>query len=285
MRNTTHRIQANGLTHFVCDSGDEAAPTAILLHGFPDTSDIWTAMTPMLVAAGFRVIAPDLRGFGESDIAARKADYEINAGAIPDILKIMDVLNISRAHVVGHDFGAPVAWSLAAQYPERFTTLAALSVGHPRAYLRAGSQQLKMSWYIVFHQLRGVCEATYRYKNWMFLRRHWAAHPDIETAITNLKRLGRLTAGLNWYRANLSIARMLRPPKWGAFGEETVRIPTLGLWSDGEKYLTERQMKLSKDYVEAPWRYQRIDGASHWIPGDRPQQCAKMLIDHWRNTP
>lgn len=285
MRNTTHHIQANGLTHFIRDSGDEGAPAAILLHGFPDTSDIWAAMTPMLAAAGFRIIAPDLRGFGESDMAARKADYDINAGAIPDILEIIGVLNIDRAHIVGHDFGAPVAWSLAAQYPERFTTLAALSVGHPRAYLRAGPQQLKMSWYILFHQLRGVCEAAYRFNDWMFLRRHWTAHTDIETVIANLTRPGRLTAGLNWYRANLSLARMVRPPKWGAFGEETVRIPTLGLWSDGEKYLTERQMKLSEDYVEAPWRYQRISGASHWIPSDKPSECAEALIEHWRATP
>ncbi len=257
----------------------------ILLHGFPDTSEIWAAITPKLVAAGFRIIAPDLRGFGETDMAARTADYEINAGAIPDILKIMDILNIPRAHIVGHDFGAPVAWSLAAQYPKKFATLAALCVGHPRAYLHAGPQQLKMSWYILFHQLLGVCEASYRFNDWMFMRRHWAAHPDIDGAIANLKRPGRLTAGLDWYRSNLSIARMIRPPKWGAVGEETVRIPTLGLWGDGEKYLTEKQMKLSRTYVEAPWRYQRIDGASHWIAADKPHECAEALIRHWRNTP
>ena len=284
MRNKIHRIEANDLTHYVSDSGSEAAPAAILLHGFPDSSAVWDKVTPLLVDTGFRIIAPDLRGFGETDMAARKPDYEINAGAIPDILKIIEVLKIDKAHIVGHDFGAPVAWSLAAQYPEKFATLTAMSVGHPRAFLMGGRRQALMSWYILFHQLRGICEAAYRFNDWMFLRRHWAALSDVEGAIANLSRPGRLTAGLNWYRANLSFARMIRQPEWGAYGEETVRIPTLGLWSDGEKYLAEKQMMASRKFVEAPWRYERIEGASHWIPADKPEKCAELLIGHWRSV-
>jgi len=128
LRQLAHHIEANSLTHFVRDSGGEDAPVAVLLHGFPDSSEVWNAVTPLLVAEGFRVIAPDLRGFGETEIPARLADYDIQTGATVDVIAILDHLKITRAHLVGHDFGAPVAWALAAQRPDRFISLAALSV-------------------------------------------------------------------------------------------------------------------------------------------------------------
>ena len=108
-----HRISANGLTHFIRDSGSENAPAALLLHGFPDSSAIWDFLTPILVEKGYRIIAPDLRGFGQSDMAARKKDYDLNTGSIPDMVELMRALDVERAHLVGHDFGAPVAWGLA----------------------------------------------------------------------------------------------------------------------------------------------------------------------------
>ena len=282
MRTVAHRIESNGLTHFVRDTGEEGAPVALMLHGFPDSSALWDKVTPFLIDAGFRVIAPDLRGFGETDIAPDHDAYDIYSDIIPDALDILRVLNIERAHVVGHDFGAPVAWGLAANQPEIFKSLTAISVGHVRAYLKAGPQQYAMSWYILMHQMKGVCEALYRFNDWALFRRHWSSHGDAQAAINLLSRPGRLTAGLDWYRVNISLGRMLRPPPPGTFGEEAVRIPTLGIWSDGEKYLSERQMILSKDYVEAPWRYARIDGASHWIPYEKPEELAAELIRHWR---
>jgi len=282
MRAVAHRIEANGLTHFVRDTGDEDAPVALLLHGFPDSSALWDKVTPSLVDAGFRVIAPDLRGFGETDMAPSHDAYDIHSDIIPDVLGILRALNIERAHVAGHDFGAPVAWGLAANHPDIFKSLTAISVGHVRAYLKAGPQQYAMSWYILMHQMKGVCEALYRFHDWALFRRHWSSHGDAQAAINLLSRPGRLTAGLNWYRVNISLGRMLRPPPPGTFGEEIVRIPTLGVWSDGEKYLSERQMILSDAYVEAPWRYCRINGASHWIPYEKPEELAAELINHWR---
>ena len=280
----THRIVANGLTHFVRDSGDEHAPAAILLHGFPDSSAVWSKVTPLLVAGGFRVIAPDLRGFGETDIPARLADYDIQTGAAVDVVAILYHLKIERAHIVGHDFGAPVAWALAAQKPERFLSLAALSVGHTRAFLKAGAEQKRRSFYILVHQLRGVCEWLYRRDDWALLRRHWDAARDIEDVIAQLSRPGRLTAGLNWYRANISLRRMLFPPAIGEFGDERVPVPTLGVWSDGEKYLVEAQMTGSGAYVDALWTYERIDGASHWLQVDAPDKLAALLLRHWRQA-
>jgi len=281
MPQTTHRIEANGLTHFIRDSGDEAAPAVILLHGFPDSSSVWNLLTPLLVEKGFRVIAPDLRGFGETDMAARVEEYDLRKGAARDVIAIMDALKIERAHLVGHDFGAALAWSLAAEYPTRFYTLSALSVGHPRAFMKAGPEQKRRSFYILVHQLRGICEWLYARNDFAALRRQWTAKADIDDAIALLARPGRLTAGLNWYRANLPLSRMLRPPQTGELGEEIVRIPALGVWPAGDKYLTERQMTLSSDYVEAAWTYARLEGSSHWLQLDKPRKTAALLARHF----
>ncbi|MEZ5921501.1 MAG: alpha/beta fold hydrolase [Parvularculaceae bacterium] len=280
MRQITHRIAANGLSHFIRDSGDEAASAVILLHGFPDSSSVWDMLTPLLVEKGHRVIAPDLRGFGETDMAARVEDYDLRDGAARDVIALMDALQIERAHLVGHDFGAALAWSLAAEYPARFFTLSALSVGHPRAFLKAGAEQKRKSFYILVHQLRGIAEWIYRRNEWAALKRQWTAKADIDDAIALLARPGRLTAGLNWYRANLPLSRMVRPPQLGEMGEEIVRIPALGVWPDGDKYLTEKQMMLSSDYVEAPWTYARLEGSSHWLQLDKPQETAALLARH-----
>ena len=284
MRQLTHTIAANGLNHFIRDSGDVAAPAAILLHGFPDTSSVWSSVTPLLVAGGFRIIAPDLRGFGETDIPSKLSDYDIQTGAASDILAIMDHLNIARAHLVGHDFGAPVAWFLAANHPARFISLAALSVGHTRAYLAAGAEQRRRSAYILVHQLRGICEWLYRRDDWALLRRNLDSIRDIDETIASLSRPGRLTASLNWYRANIDLKRMIFPPAKGALGEEVVRIPTLGVWPDREKYLVERQMTASGAYVDAPWTYEKLPGAGHWLQVDAPDALAALLLRHWRAT-
>ena len=282
LRQEVHILSANGLSHYVRDCGPVDAPVALLLHGFPDDSSLWVGVLAPLVAAGFRIIAPDLRGFGESDMAARVADYEIYNGAIPDMIALMNALSIEKAHIAGHDFGAPVAWGLAAQHPDRFKTLTAISVGHVRSFLRAGAEQKRKSWYILMHQMRGISEYLYRQKDWRFLRRFWDGAGDLNETIVRLSRPGRLTAALNWYRANMPIRRMILPPRPGSFGEEIVRIPTLGVWSSNDRYLGEEQMVQSRDYVEASWRYKRLDDVGHWIPLDAPAALATMMIEHWR---
>lgn len=284
MATQTRFIDANGLTHAVDDTGNEQHPVALLLHGFPDSRAVWHPITAQLVDAGYRVIAPDMRGFGDSDMATHKNEYEINIGAIPDMIGILDALAISTCHVVGHDFGAPVAWSLTAQYPQRFTSLSALSVGHIRAFLRAGIEQKLRSWYILLHQCQGLCEWAYRFNRWYGLRRNWSTHGDVDAVINRLDRPGRLTAGLNWYRTNLSIARIIRPPAYGQYGEERVRRPTLGVWSENDPFLTEQQMTGSSDYVDAPWTYTKMKDAGHWLQLDAPDELAALLVSHWRST-
>ena len=244
---------------------------------------MWAPLAPALTNAGYRVIAPDLRGFGDTDMPDDPSAYDIYENIVPDVLAILRELNISKAHVVGHDFGAPVAWALAAQHGHMFSTLTAVSVGHVRAYLKAGWGQYMMSWYILLHQCRGFCEWVYRCNDWALFRGQWSKLGDVEEIIAHLSRPGRLTAGLSWYRVNIPLSRMLNAPAQGAFGEEIVRIPTLGIWSDGEKYLSERQMLLSEEFVDAPWRYHRINDVSHWIPYEAPEALAAEMLAHWRD--
>jgi pimeloyl-ACP methyl ester carboxylesterase len=280
-----HTLQANGLSHHVCDSAPagEIRGIALFLHGFPDDHTVWDALTPPLIEAGYRVIAPDMRGFGETQMASALRDYDITTGAIPDMIGVLDALKLERVHLVGHDFGASTAWLLAAQHPDRFQTLTALSVGHPRAFLqmRTESEQRRMSFYILQHQFRGLCEWAYQRRDWAWFRAHWDRHCDLEGAILKLSRPGRLSAGLNWYRANAGLDRMLLPPRPGAFGEEKIRIPALGVWSDGDKYLGEAQMRLSAHQAEAGWRYERLNGLGHWLQAEAPERLAPLLLEHW----
>lgn len=282
---TTHTLSIHGLNHHVVDTAPEgsAKGTVICLHGFPDDHHAWDALTPLLIANGYRVIAPDLRGFGKTDMAGEVKAYDMFTGAMPDVIAILDRLGVTQAHLVGHDFGAALSWLLAAQHGDRFKTLTAMGVGHQRAFLkvRFDSIQRRKSRYIAYHQLRGFCEWAYRRGDWAWFRRHWASHYDLDGVIKQMAHPGRLTAGLNWYRANISLSRMLMAPRVGAFGEEIVRIPTLGLLGQNDRYLGEAQMAGSNAYIDAPWRYECLPGLGHWVQTEAPERVAEMLLGFW----
>src|SRR5262245_52074341 len=140
------RIQGDGVELAVLDEGD--GPPVLLLHGFPDSSRLWRNQVPALVRAGYRAIAPDLRGFGESDRPEAAEDYAI-ARSVADVLAILDALEVPRANVVGHDWGAALAWLVAAFAPDRVERLVVLSVGHPNVRDRSIEQREK-SWYQLF---------------------------------------------------------------------------------------------------------------------------------------
>src|ERR1700687_5112375 len=126
----TRQIVANGIGYHLIDEGD--GPAVLLLHGFPDTSSLWRNQILPLVGAGFRAIAPDLRGRGQTQAPPNVSDYRIG-GMVPDLVALLDALGVEQAHVVGHDFGAALAWVFAAMRPDRINCLVVLSVGHPSA--------------------------------------------------------------------------------------------------------------------------------------------------------
>lgn len=267
MKRTGHRIKVNGIELNVIVEG--SGPPVVLLHGFPDSSYLWRSQIGALTDSGYRVIAPDLRGFGESDAPQGREHYRF--GIITgDVIALMDHLGIGKASVVGHDLGAVVGWLLAIHYPGRVVRYAAVSVGHPRAY-RSGIEQKLRAWYALGFQFPRVSERIVRAADWYVLRAMTKHHPETEHWIRDLSRPGRLTAGLNWYRANMRGMLFGNVPH--------AKVPVLGMWSTGDRFLSQDQMKNSSRYVDGAWRYERLEGPGHWIPLDVPDRLNRLLLD------
>lgn len=258
---------ADGLTLAVTVAGE--GPPVLLIHGFPDRSDLWRHQIDDL-KADFTVIAPDLRGFGESDRPEDVDAYRMR-NSVRDMLGILDELGYEKAHVVAHDWGAGVAWSLVHVAPERVERLVVLSVGHP-AVPRTLAQREK-SWYTAYFQFPEA-EELIRRDDWAMLRQWASTHPELDRVIADLERPGALTAGLNWYRANHHPKLELREREF-----PPLPMPILGVWSDGDAYLLEEQMAGSKDHVP-DWRYERIEGASHWMQLDAPDAVTALIRSH-----
>ena len=244
----------------------------VLLHGFPDSGRLWRHQVPALAAAGFRVIVPDLRGYGRSDKPEAIEAYSM-AFLAADVLAVLADLDIARAHVVGHDWGAALAWGLASLAPGRVDHLAVLSVGHPATFRRT-PQQREKSWYMLLFQFPGIAERWLADNDWANFR-NWANHPDAEKVIADLEANGSLTPGLNWYRANVPPESWVAP----ALTLPPVQAPTMGVWSTGDIALTETQMTDSAENVAGSWRYQRLDGPGHWMQLDAPDQLNALLLD------
>jgi pimeloyl-ACP methyl ester carboxylesterase len=263
---SSRRLQVNDVQMHVVDEG-QGAPV-LLIHGFPDTHAVWRHQIPALVAAGYRVIAPDVRGHGETDAPKPVSAYRLDQ-QVADMVALLDALDIREpVRLVGHDLGSITGWVLAGRYPGRVHRFAALTVGHPNAY-GTDPKQFLMGWYALMFQLRGVAEAVLRGGDWFVFRR-FAAHPEVPHWIEQLSRPGRLSAAIAWYRANLfPMLRGQFPP---------VRVPVMGLYATRDIALTEAQMTASKAYVQNEWRYERIK-ASHWLQLDKPEEINRLLLE------
>jgi pimeloyl-ACP methyl ester carboxylesterase len=264
-------ISGDGVELAVLDEG-EGQPV-LLLHGFPDSSQGWRHQVPALVEAGLRVIAPDLRGFGASDKPDKVEEYAIGR-SVADMVALLDETGVERAHLVGHDWGAGLAWSLAAFAPARVQRLVVLSVGHPETYREPSLEQREKSWYQLLFQFTGVAEELLTRNDWRLFRELLDGAVDRDRYLADLSRPGALTAGLNWYRANSDPRHEL-----GSTRFPSVAAPTLALWSSGDLYLTEAPVLESAAYVTGPWRYERIDDAGHWMQLDAPERVNDLLLD------
>jgi pimeloyl-ACP methyl ester carboxylesterase len=250
----------------------------VLLHGFPDSGRLWRHQVPALAGAGFQVIVPDLRGYGRSGQPEAVEAYSMSLLA-GDVMAILAELGIGRAHVVGHDWGAALAWALASFAPGSVDHLAVLSVGHPATFRRT-LEQCEKSWYMLLFQFPGIAERWLTEDDWANFR-SWGRHPDADQVIADLAANGSLTPGLNWYRANV------RPESWVARPVQLppVQAPTMGIWSTGDGALTEIQMTDSAENVAGPWRYERLDGPGHWLQLEAPDQLNTLLLDFLPRLP
>jgi pimeloyl-ACP methyl ester carboxylesterase len=262
-------IEANGISLYVEEHG-EGTPV-LMLHGWPDSARLWRHQVPVLASRGYRVITPDLRGFGRSEQPAEVRSYSLR-NVIGDITGLLDALDVPAAHVVGHDWGGAVAWLAAIMRPDRVRTLTVISTPHP--LVPPTIRQHEMAWYQLFFQFYGVAEATIQHDDWAWLRMMTRGDGDLSQAIEDLSRPGALTASLNWYRANVA-------PRMPGPGPTLppVAAPTLGIWSTGDHYLDGERMKASAEFIQGPWRYEEIPGASHWMPLDAPDRLNDLLLD------
>ena len=266
---TAARWPASGAVLHVRQSG--LGSPVLLLHGFPDSSTLWDDVAPHLLAAGHRVIAPDLRGFGASDAPTAVGEYALGH-SVADLRALITRLTGGEpVHVIGHDWGAVAGWCLALEHPQVVRSLVAVSVGHPREYALAGVEQRLKGLYTLLWQVPGFAERWLAQGDFAGLRGWARQHPRIEDCVRDMARPGRLTAGLNWYRANL------RRVLFGSW--EHCAVPTLGVWSSGDHFLAEDQMRNSARRMRAPWRYERIAGAGHWLPLEQPELIAKLALE------
>ena len=274
-------FQTNGIKLHTAISGQPDGEPVILLHGFPEAWFGWEAQIQNLAAAGYRVIAPDQRGYNLSDKPKGKAAYQVNKLA-QDIIGLANTLGIEQFNVAGHDWGAMVCWYIAIRYPRRVKRLVIANVPHPTImskFLRRNPKQLLKSWYALFFQIPGIPERIARINNW---RIFIAALPeDLSDDQQNRYRAawsqpGAMTAMINWYRA----AALMRPAR---IPLRKVQAPTLVLWGKKDPFLSYEMAQPSVELCESA-RLVTFEEASHWVLQDKPDETSRLIIEHFRGV-
>lgn len=275
------RFSNSGFSFEVTDTRAANASTtgqvAVLLHGFPEDRHCWDAMTPVLAEAGYRVLSPDQRGYSPAARPTSRRAYKLSELA-GDVLALADAAGAERFHLVGHDWGATVAWYLAGHHPGRVISLASLSVPHPEAFLRAltCSSQGVRSWYMAAYQVPGLPELALSRRGGEAMRtlliRHGLDPASAGRYAARAADRAAMRGPLNWYRA-LPFDLRDRPGR--------IEVPTLFLWSDGDRVISRTAAELCGRYVDGPYRFEVLDGASHWLPEEEPERVAALLVRHF----
>ena len=265
--------------------GPEEGELVLLLHGFPQTSWSWRHQLAALSDARYRAVAPDQRGYSPRARPDGVEPYRVEH-LVADVLAIADWLGGHQLHLVGHDWGAAVAWQVAARYPQRLRTLTALSVPHPMAFSAAlrgeggsGSDQAERSSYMDDFRKEGSEEALLA-DGAAGLRGLYEASgmaaADAERYVEVLGQPGALRAALNWSRA-VDFQSMQ-----GGFGPITT--PTLFVWSTEDRAIGRAGAERTVDHVEGPYRFEVFEGVNHWIAEQAPDRLNEVLLAHLRNS-
>ncbi|ORC16261.1 alpha/beta fold hydrolase [Rhodococcus qingshengii] len=270
---STYEIPVGDLTFDVLISGPDDGIPLVALHGFPESAASWGKVTPLLTAAGYRVIAPNQRGYSAGARPEGVDAYKIEH-LVADVVGLLDALGLSDAHLVGHDWGSAVAWQVAGRHPNRIRSLTAISVPHPTAFgwaLREDEDQKQRSSYIGLLRQEGKAEEVLSEDNFRRLRAMFDGQIDPEFADEHIRVLsgeGALTGALNWYRA------MTRD-----FGDiDRTTVPTTYVWSTGDTALGRAGAERCGEFVDAPYEFFVLDGGSHWIPEERAEELAEAIL-------
>ena len=252
-------VSTRGYEFKVHQGGPDQGPVVLLLHG-----------------AGLRTIAIDQRGYSAGARPSEPEEYAVDE-CVADALSIMDALNIASFHVVGHDWGAMVAWGLAAEHPKRVLSLTAISVAHPAAFAQAiagGGDQRQRSEYMGFFAQLDKSEPALLADDARVLRGLFAgsgmSDEETDRYVRPMRVPGALRAALSWYTAAVS----LRPFK----SYPAVTVPTTFVWGAADVALGREQAESCGDFVTADYRYVPLENVSHWVPDQAPEAVGKEIV-------
>lgn len=275
-------FERDGLRFDVVDGGPADGPVVLLLHGFPQTRDSWAAVAGLLHADGYRTVAPDQRGYSPGARPRGRVAYRIDE-LVADAAALARAVSDGPVHVVGHDWGAVVAWGLAGAHPDLVATVTGVSVPHPGAFVRSMGRSLQglKSWYMLAFQVPGVERLLARPGALADVLRRAGQSPEAarrdEAALRARGPMGdALTAALTWYRAMpLSVTRSGIDPH-----HEPVVAPAMLVWSDGDVAITRAAAEANEPFMAGPYRFEVLRGVSHWIPDEAPGRLADLLLEH-----
>lgn len=273
------QIQANGFTFDCHISGNESDELVILLHGFPESSYMWTKLMPAISAKGFYCVAPDQRGYSQGASPSGRKLYTIEVLA-QDIVAISKTLGKEKFHLIGHDWGAAVGWEVAAKNPDNIISWSGLSVPHVQGFgeaIMGDWQQRRMSLYMAFFQLPFLPEFFMRLFNFKIMRFLWkkSSKKEVEYNLSIYKRKNGLTTSLNYYRGNFDLLR--RAAKEQVV--PSVTAPTLFIWGKYDFAIGVAAVENGHKYVTGYYNFVTIKG-SHWLIQSRYNEVKVPIIDH-----
>ncbi|MBU3846950.1 MAG: alpha/beta fold hydrolase [Candidatus Acinetobacter avistercoris] len=268
------QFKRNNLTFDVIDSGPLDGKPVVLLHGFPETAQSWLETASELNNNGFRSYAIHQRGYSLGAQPKSRAAYR-SAELVADIHAFLKIIN-EAVYLVGHDWGAIVAWEVALKYPDQIKHLTAISVPHKAAFVKSmfSSNQLLKSYYIGLFQLPKIPEMLFEKFPRLgrsLLQSTGMTDHQLNVFQKEMIEAGRLTGALNWYRA--------LPFSSNRYFKQKVKVPTLFIWGKHDSAIGHKSVELNKNYIDAPYTEIVLD-ANHWIPTQNAKILSELIIQN-----
>lgn len=282
LENISHKyIEVNGIKMHYVEQGE--GELMLLLHGFPEFWYSWRNQIPEL-AKNYHVVAPDLRGYNETDKPKEVSAYKLET-LTKDVLELIDKLGYEKAIVVAHDWGGAIGYELGMQHPDKVEKLVIINSPHPsimKKNLTGNFQQFKRSWYMFFFQIPFLPEFFMRsnlklnfkktFRGWAFNKSNFTDQ-DIDEYVKAFEKKGALTGAINWYRAALRSWNNLKKPK------NPISVPTLIIWGEDDKALGKELTFNMDKYFSAPYKVKYLSKCSHWVQNEYPDKVNQMLLD------